>query len=174
MSGAAPPRIALVVAAADNGVIGRAGQLPWRMPSDLKHFRAVTLGKPMVMGRKTFESIGRPLDGRDSIVVTRRSGYQPAGVHVASSLEAALALGRTLAAQRGAEEITVVGGEEIFRLAIDLADRIYLTRVHGAPAGDTHFAAPDPVVWRETAREPMVQSPRDDYPADFIVLDRTG
>ena len=164
--------IALVVAVAENGVIGRDGQLPWRLPSDLKRFRKLTLGKPMIMGRKTYNSIGKPLDGRDTIVVTRRPDFHPPGVHRAASVEEALALGQELAARRGADEVTVVGGEEIFRLVLARADRIYLTKVHAAPAGDTRFDSPDPRIWRETAREPMPQGPNDQYPADFIVLER--
>jgi dihydrofolate reductase len=167
-------RIALVVAAAENGVIGRGGQLPWRLPTDLKQFRKLTLGKPMVMGRKTYESIGRPLDGRDTIVVTRQAGFQPPGVHCAGSVEEALALGRKLAAARGADEVAVIGGVEIFRATLDVANRIYLTRVHGEPPGDTHFEPPDPKVWRQTACEPMARGANDDFSADFIVLDRQG
>jgi dihydrofolate reductase len=164
--------IALVVAVAENGVIGRDGQLPWRLPSDLKRFRKLTLGKPMIMGRKTYGSIGKPLDGRDTIVVTRRLDFHPPGVHRAASVEEALALGHELAARRGADEVTVVGGEEIFRLVLPRADRIYLTKVLAAPAGDTRFDGPDPGIWLETAREPMPRGPHDQYPADFIVLER--
>jgi len=167
-------RIAFVVAVAENGVIGRDGQLPWRLPSDLKRFRKLTLGKPMIMGRKTYVSIGKPLDGRDTIVVTRQPDFHPPGVHTASSVEQAIALGQQLAAARGVDEVMVVGGEEIFRLALALAQRIYLTCVHAAPAGDTRFDAPDPRIWRETGREPMLQGPKDQFPADFIVLDRQG
>jgi dihydrofolate reductase len=167
-----PARIALVVAVGENGVIGRDGQLPWRLPSDLRRFRTLTLGKPVVMGRKTYASIGKPLDGRDNIVLTRQRGFWAAGVHVASSLEEAVALGRKLAAEREVEEIAIIGGEEIFRAALALADRIYLTRVRAAPLGDTRFDDPDPKVWRQTASEPMPQSPRDEFSAEFIVLDR--
>jgi len=169
-----PARIAFVVAAAENGVIGRGGQLPWRLPSDLKLFRKLTLGKPIIMGRKTYDSIGKPLDGRDNIVVTRRRDFRPPGVHVSSSVEDAIRLGRELAAGRGADEVMIVGGAEIFRRALAHADRIYLTLVHATPAGDTRFDPPDPRTWRETAREPMVQAASDQFPADFIVLDRQG
>jgi dihydrofolate reductase len=165
-------RIALVVAAAENGVIGRNGQLPWRLPSDLKRFRKLTIGKPMVMGRKTYDSIGKPLDGRDTIVVTRNSDFRPPGVHNVASIDEALALGRRLATGRGADEVTVIGGEEIFRQVLPQADRIYLTLVHAAPAGETRFEAPDPHIWGETGREPMPQGPDDQHPADFIVLER--
>jgi dihydrofolate reductase len=165
-------RIALVVAIAENGVIGRDGQLPWRLPTDLKRFRKLTLGKPIIMGRKTYESIGRPLDGRDNIVVTRRADFAPAGVHVIGSTAEALALACTLAADRGTDEIAIIGGADIFRAAIADADRIYLTLVRGRPAGDVRMPLPDPQAWQETSREPMSQAGQDQYPADFIVLDR--
>lgn len=165
-------RIALIVAAAENGVIGRNGQLPWRIPSDLKRFRELTLGKPVVMGRKTYESIGKPLDGRDNIVVTRRAELSLAGVHAVHSVEQALALGSELAARRGVGEVMVIGGEEIFRAALARADRIYLTLVRATVPGDVRFATPDPREWRESAREPMKQGGGDQFPAEFIVLDR--
>ena len=167
-------RIAFVVAAAENGVIGRDGKLPWRLPSDLKQFRKLTLGKPMIMGRKTYDSIGKPLDGRDSIVVTRQTDFYRDGVHRAASIEEAIALGRELAARRGTDEVTVIGGAEIFRLALDRTERIYLTLVHAAPEGDARFQAPDRQQWRETAREPMPRGPNDQFSAEFVVLDRQG
>jgi dihydrofolate reductase len=168
------PRIVLVVAVAENGIIGRAGQLPWRLPSDLKRFRQLTLGKPVVMGRKTYASIGKPLDGRDNIVLTRQPDFHPPGVYVAAAVEEALALGQRLAAAHGGDEVMVIGGEEIFRRALDHAQRIHLTAVHAAPAGDVRFDVPGPPAWRKTACAPMVQGPNDQFPADFIVLDRQG
>jgi dihydrofolate reductase len=165
-------RIALVVAAAENGVIGRDGQLPWRLPSDLKRFRQLTLGKPVVMGRKTYASIGKPLDGRDNIVVTRQPDFHAIGVHRTASVEEALMLGQELAAKRGADEVMVIGGAEIFRPVMAVATRIYLTQVHAAPAGDVRFETPDPRLWRETAREPMPRGRNDQFSAEFIVLDR--
>lgn len=170
-----PLRVAFVVAVADNGVIGRDGQLPWRMSTDLKRFRALTLGKPVVMGRKTYESIGKPLDGRDTIIVSRRPGYAaPApGVHVATGIEAALALGRTLAAGRGADEVMVIGGAEVFAAAMPYADRIYLTRIHASPPGDVTWSPLEPAAWVETFRETLPQGEKDQFPADFVVLDRT-
>ncbi len=169
---AAQVRIAFVVAVAENGIIGTKGKLPWRLPSDLKRFRKLTLDKPIIMGRKTYESIGKPLDRRDTIVVTKQEGFRSSGVRFASTLEDAIALGRQLAAARGANEVMIVGGEEVFRRALAYADRIYLTLVHAAPAGDTRFEMPDSRTWQETAREPMRQSPDDQFPADFMVLDR--
>jgi dihydrofolate reductase len=168
------PRIVLVVAVAENGIIGRAGQLPWRLASDLKRFRQLTLGKPVVMGRKTYASIGKPLDGRHNIVVTRQRDFHPPGVCVTAAVEEALALGQRLAAAHGGDEVMVIGGEEIFRRALDHAQRIHLTAVHAAPAGDARFDVPGPPAWRKTACAPMVQGPNDQFPADFIVLDRQG
>ena len=164
--------VTFVVAMGENGVIGRLGQLPWRLPTDLKRFRKVTIGKPMVMGRKTYESIGKPLADRDNIVVTRQPGYAAAGTYVASSVEAAVALGRELAAKRGVDEIAVIGGAEIFRAALPLAQRVYLTIVHASPEGDVVLDPFNPSVWRETSREPMQRSPGDQFAADFLVLDR--
>jgi dihydrofolate reductase len=164
--------VSIVVAVADNGIIGRNGELPWKLPTDLKRFRKITLGKPVIMGRKTFDSIGKPLDGRDNIVVTRQPDFAVPSVHAAASVEAAIALGRELARRRGADEIMIIGGEQIFRLALPHVDRIYLTLVHGAPDGDTRFGLPEAGIWRETAREAMPRGPHDQYPADFIVLDR--
>ena len=164
--------ITFVVAIAENGVIGRQGQLPWRMPSDLKYFRRVTIGRPVVMGRKTYESIGKPLEGRDNIVVTRQADYAAPGIHVVPSVEAAVALGRQLAAERGADEVAIIGGAEIFRAAMPLVERVYLTLVHAKPEGDVILDAFDPAVWRETSREPMQQSAGDQFAAQFVVLDR--
>ena len=165
-------RIAFVVAAAANGVIGRDGQLPWRLPSDLKRFRALTLGKPIIMGRKTYESIGKPLDGRDNIVLSRQPGFNPPGVAVVARIEDAIQLGRRLAARQGVDEVAIIGGAEVFGAALPLADRIYLTLVKGTPVGETRLPQFDPETWQETAREAMAKGPRDQYCADFIVLDR--
>jgi dihydrofolate reductase len=164
--------VTFVVAMAENGVIGRDGELPWRMPTDLRRFRQLTLDRPVVMGRKTYESIGKPLDRRDNIVITRQRDFSRPEIHVVATVDAALALGRTLAAQRGAGEIAVIGGAEVFRAALPFAQRVYLTLVHADPAGDVVLAPFDPATWRETAREPMQQAAGDQYPADFVVLDR--
>ena len=165
-------RIAFAVAVAENGIIGAGGDLPWRLPTDLKRFRKTTMGKPIIMGRKTYVSIGKPLDGRDNIIVTRDRSFSAPGVHVALTIPDAIALGRQLATQRGVDEVVIIGGAEIFRATLAEADRIYLTLVRGSPAGDTHLEAFDPAIWAEIAREPMVQGQGDQYPADFLVLDR--
>jgi dihydrofolate reductase len=164
--------VTFVVAVAENGVIGRNGQMPWRMPTDLKRFRKVTMGKPVVMGRKTYESVGKLLDGRDNIVVTRQAGFAAPGIHVAGSIEDALALARRLGSARNADEIAVIGGAEIFRAALPFADRIYLTIVKARPEGDIILEPFDAAQWRETSRETLPQSANDQFPADFVVLDR--
>jgi dihydrofolate reductase len=167
-------RIAFVVAVAENGVIGRAGRLPWRLPSDLKQFRKLTLGKPIIMGRKTYQSIGKPLDQRDTIVLSRGADSYPQGVRVAASLEEALSLGRTLARLRAVDEIMIIGGAEVFRAALPRAELVYLTLVHATPAGDTTLAPFAPEAWREVARRPMPMGTGDEFSADFIVLERRG
>jgi len=139
-------KIVLVAAVGENGVIGRAGQLPWRLKSDLAHFRALTIDRPVIMGRKTFQSIGRPLDRRTNIVVTRQAGWSANGAVTASSLDDALDKAGNAA------DVMVIGGGEIYRAALTRADRIELTEVHGAFDGDAHFVF-ERASWRETARE---------------------
>jgi dihydrofolate reductase len=165
------PRLSLIVARADNGVIGRDNDLPWRLPADLKHFKRLTVGKPIIMGRKTFESIGKPLPGRHNIVVTRNAAWQAQGVTVVPNLaEAIAAAGFTPGARP--EEIMVIGGAEIYAQALLFADRIYLTEVHAAPEGDTHFPALDDR-WHETARE--THPPQGDQPGySFVTLERAA
>lgn len=140
------PRIVLVVARADNGVIGRAGGLPWRLPADLKHFKALTMGTPMVMGRKTFESLPGLLPGRLHIVLTRDPGWRAQGAQVARDPAGALALA-------GEGAVSIIGGADIFRLFLPIADRIELTEVHADVAGDVTLPPFDPARWREIARE---------------------
>ncbi|MBS0251818.1 MAG: dihydrofolate reductase [Proteobacteria bacterium] len=164
--------ISLIVAVSENGVIGRDGGLPWRLSSDLKTFRRLTMDKPIVMGRKTFESIGKPLDGRDNIVVTRDPAFEVAGVSTCDTVTDALTLARVLAKTRGADEVMVIGGVNVFEAALPVADRIYLTRVHADVEGDRHFAGLDAAEWRESSREPLQQGPRDDHAATLIIYDR--
>ena len=142
------------------------------MPSDLKTFRRLTLGKPVIMGRKTFQSIGKPLDGRDNIVVTRDPAFAAAGVEVAASLDAAIVRARALAQARGATEIMIIGGAEIYRAALPQADRIYLTRIQCRPDGDVTFADPSPLIWHKVSTTPIPRDPRDDHPATLIVYER--
>lgn len=164
--------LSLIVAVAENGVIGKDGALPWRLSSDLKTFRRLTMGKPIVMGRRTFQSIGKPLDGRDNIVVTRDPNFEAPGVSVADSVADALTLARVMARTRGADEIMVIGGADIYKVALPAADRIYLTRVHARPDGDRHFPDLPGEDWREVSREPLPQGERDAHPSTLIVFER--
>lgn len=165
-------KISLIVAVAENGVIGRDGGLPWRMSSDLKTFRRLTMGKPIVMGRRTFQSIGKPLDGRDNIVVTRDPHFDVAGVSTCASASEALTLARVLATTRGADEIMVIGGAELYQAVLPAADRVYYTAVHAAPEGDRHFPQLSPLEWREISRQPLPKGDRDDHAATLVIYDR--
>jgi dihydrofolate reductase len=161
-------KLVLVAAIGENNVIGYAGQLPWRLKSDLKHFRALTIGKPVIMGRKTYESIGKPLPGRTNIVLTRDSDLVAPGAVLAASLEQGLAVAQRDAAERGVDEIMVIGGSDVFTDTMARADRLEITHVHAAPQGDSFFPRIDPAVWRAAAREAHKAGPEDD--ADFSVL----
>ena len=143
--------LSIIVAMSENGVIGRDGDLPWRISEDLKRFKKITMGKPIIMGRKTWESIGRPLPGRPHIVISRDAHFRAEGVDVVQSFEAALARAMELTAADS--EIMVIGGAEIYRLAMERADRMYVTEVEGDVQGDTYFPEFDRTAWQETARE---------------------
>ncbi len=166
--------ISFVVAVAENGVIGRNGAMPWRVPSDLRTFRRLTMGKPVIMGRKTYDAIGKPLEGRDSIVATRNARFDAAGGVRAGSIEDALAFARERAAARGVDEIMVIGGAEIFAAMLPLAGRIYLTRIHARPDGDTFFPELDPVMWREVSRTPISPDARDTARATLYIYERAA
>lgn len=140
-------KISLIVAAAQNGAIGRDGRMPWHLPNDLRHFKNLTWGMPIIMGRKTFESLGKPLPGRQHIVITRQSGFQPLGVVVVSSPEQAL----SVAAAQEVNEVMIIGGGEIYKLFLERATRIYLTRIHDSFEGDTFFPAIDFTDWTLTS-----------------------
>ena len=146
------PEIVLIVAVAENGVIGAGGAMPWRLKSDMQRLKAMTLGKPVVMGRKTFVSIGRPLPGRTNIVVTRDAGFRAGGAVVTTSFDAARAVATGDALRRLATEIMVIGGAEIYAQWMDAADRLEVTEVHARPEGDTRFPAIDAADWEEVAR----------------------
>ena len=165
-------KIVLVVAAARNGVIGRDGDLPWRLPSDLKRFKALTLGKPVVMGRKTWASIGRPLPGRPNIVVTRDPDFAAPGAAVVASPEAGLAAARREAAALGAGEICVIGGGEIYRQVFDRADILHVTHVEAEVEGDTRFPEIDPVLFEKVAEEPIPQGEKDSHAMCFVTWRR--
>jgi dihydrofolate reductase len=164
--------LSLIVAVAENGVIGRDGGLPWRLSSDLKTFRRLTMGKPMIMGRRTYDSIGKPLDGRDNIVVTRDPFFEVAGVSACATVSEALTLARVLAMTRGADEIMVIGGAAIYDAVLPLADRIYFTQVHAKPEGDRHFSALDAKTWNEVSRELLPKGERDDFASTLITYER--
>lgn len=160
-------RLALIAAVARNGVIGRDGDLPWRIPADLQFFKTTTMGKPMIMGRRTFASIGKALPGRRSIVVTRNPDFAADDVEVAADLDQALAI----AAQQDADEVMVIGGGEIYAAALPRADRLYLTEIHIDAEGDVHFPELDRTQWRETSRDD--NAAEGDTPAfSFVVLER--
>lgn len=144
--------IVLIVAVAENGVIGDRGAIPWRLKSDQQRFKALTMGKPVVMGRKTFISLRRPLPGRTNIVVTRDAGFHAAGAVVTTSFDAACAVATGDALRRFATEIAVIGGAEIYAQWMACADRLEITEVHARPEGDTYFAAIDAASWEEVAR----------------------
>lgn len=130
------------------------------------------MGKPLIMGRKTLQAIGKPLDGRDNIVVSAAGSVAVEGVLLARSIDAALAIARERASARGVDEIMIIGGGAIYKATRELADRIYLTLVHANPEGDTFFELPDPGVWREVSREAIEPGPKDDHPASLLVLER--
>ncbi len=144
--------VVLIVAVAENGVIGASGGIPWRLKSDMRRLRSLTIGRPVVMGRKTFASIGRPLAGRTNIVVTRDAGFRAAGAVVTNSFTSARAVALGDALRRSAAEIAVIGGAEIYAQWMACADRLEVTEVHARPAGDTLFAAIDAAKWQEVAR----------------------
>ncbi len=164
--------LSLVVAVAENGVIGRDNGLPWRLPGDLQYFKRITMGKPLIMGRKTFESIGRPLPGRTNIVVTRDPAWTAEGVVVANSLPRAVDLAQEVAATGGAGEVMVIGGAEIYAAALPRADRIYLTEVHAAVDGDARLPRLDRAEWREVSRERRVAAAGDQFDYSFVVFER--
>lgn len=160
------PVVSIVVALDERNAIGHAGALPWRLPEDLKRFKALTLGKPVVMGRKTWDSIGKPLPGRHNIVVTRRRGLELPGATVVPSLDEALRVAGDV------PEVCIIGGAEIYRLALPLTDVLHVTRVHATVAADTWFPAIDTPEWHEIARVARPADERHAYAFDFVELHR--
>lgn len=165
-------RISIVVAVAENDVIGFDGDMPWQLSTDLKRFKALTIGKPMIMGRKTFAAIGSVLPGRTSIVVTRDTSWQAEGVVPVHSIETAIEVAKEIAASSGVEEICIVGGGNIYQQCIDIADVIHLTRVHATPTGDTVFPNIDPQKWDEISREEVPAGEKDTAETTYIVYKR--
>lgn len=168
MSGAGKPRVNLIAALAKNRVIGIENRLPWRLPEDLAHFKALTLGRPVLMGRKTFESLGRPLPGRTNVVITRNAQYAAAGCLVAASIPAALAL------CADAEEVFLIGGAELYAQTIPLADRLYLTEVELNAEGDAWFPDYDHSLFREVSRESHTGEKGDALRFDFVVYEKNA
>ena len=165
-------RISLIAAVAQNRTIGRDGGLPWQLPGELKHFKALTYGKPVVMGRRTFQSIGRPLPGRPNVVVSRGGMFRPDGVALSGSLDNALDNAERMAYEIGADEIMVIGGERIYRDTLPGAGRIYLTEVLCEADGNAYFPELDEQEWVETARENGQQGAGDEHDYNFVILDK--
>ena len=154
-------------------MIGRGGGLPWRLRTDLRRFRALTLGKPVIMGRKTWDSIpGRPLPGRLNIVLSRQPEFEAAGAVVCDNFAEAIEMAREQATEDGQDEICVIGGADLFALALSRAKRMYLTEVDGAPEGDVTMDALDEAGWRELSREAVPAGPDDEYATVFRLLER--
>lgn len=165
-------RLCLIAAVAENGVIGRGNALPWRIPSELKYFKRTTKGHPVIMGRKSFESLPAALPARTNIVVTRQAGYDAAGAVVAGSLDAAIALARDIARRDGVDNIFICGGADIYRQALPLCDALYLTEIHARPDGDTFFPAFDRADWVETFREAPAAAAGETAAYSLTVLER--
>lgn len=159
-------KISLIVAIGQNNVMGNNNQLPWQMPADLAHFKKLTLDKPIIMGRNTFESIGKPLPGRKNIIITHNPNYKVDGTESFTSLELAL---ESLKSQ---PEVMIIGGAKLFQNALTIADRIYLTKIDGNFSGDTFFPPIDPVLWREISREDHPPDEKNAYNYSFILLER--
>ena len=162
------PRISIIAAMAKNRVIGIDNTLPWRLPADMAHFKALTMGHHIVMGRKTYESLGRPLPGRTSVIITRSPDFEAPGCIVAGSIEQALA------ACRGDAEVFVIGGAELYRQALTFADRIYLTEIQAEFAGDAFFPEFDRGAWKETQRVACEPDEKNSLACHFVVYDRVG
>ena len=165
-------KTSLIVAVADNGCIGINNALPWHLPEDLKYFRRVTMGKPVIMGRKTFDSIGKALPGRTNIVITHNRDYTREGIKVATSLQDALKVAEAVAAIDGQDEVMVIGGAGIYALCLPKADRLYYTKVHAAVNGDAFFPSVNWSEWKQVASEKHLAAGPNPYDYSFCVYDR--
>jgi dihydrofolate reductase len=161
------PKVSLIAAVAENGVIGKDGQLPWHIRSEFRYFKNTTIGKPIVMGRRSFESLGKPLPERANIIVTRDPNFTAAGAIVTHTLEDGIRIAQEIAEKDGVDEIFIGGGADIYRLSLPGADRLYLTEVHMTPEGDTLFPAFDRSEWQEVKRE--FHKARDGETADYTI-----
>jgi len=166
-------KLALICAMSENRVIGRDNGLPWHLPADLQYFKSTTMGNCMIMGRNTWESIGRALPGRSSIVITSKSGYQAEGAELVDSLEQAVALAQTISKSTGSEEAFVIGGAILYQAALPLANSIHLTRVHAVVEGDTYLAEFDEANWKEVSRQDFQRDESNSYDYSICVLERT-
>ena len=165
-------RLSMIVAQSQNRVIGRDNKLPWYLPGDLKYFKQATMGKSVIMGRKTYESIGKPLPGRLNIVVTRDESYKLEGAKVVFSLHEAIDLAESQAVIDGAEEAMVIGGEQIYAQALELSERLYVTQVHAQVEGDAYFPEFDLNAWQELGREDFSAEGPNPYDYSFVVFER--
>lgn len=171
--GMADIKTVIIVAVSRNGIIGRDGDMPWKLSTDLKRFKALSMGKPLVMGRKTFESVGsKPLPGRPHIIVSRSQAFDMPGVETVKSLDEALERGRAIAAEIGVDEVCVVGGGEIYRQALEFADLLYVTHVETVVDGDTSFPAIDPAVFECVEETVIPAGDRDNYPTRYAIYRR--
>ncbi len=163
----------MIVAAAKNNVIGLNNKMPWHISGDLKYFKAQTLGKPIVMGRNTFESMGKPLPGRTSIVITRNQSYQvPEGVITARSLDEAIKIAKPIAQKDGVNEIMIIGGAQIYDIALPISDRLYITEIDASPKGDAYFPKFNKSEWQETSREMVESNTNDESDYAFVVWEK--
>ncbi len=165
-------KLALMWAMSRNRTIGQQNRLPWHLPEDLKYFKRVTMGKPIIMGRKTWDSLGRPLPGRSNIVISRDPDFEAPGGLLTHSLPEAVALARKIAAESAVDEAVIIGGAEIFAMALPMAERLYLTEIHADVPGDTFFPDFDVSRWQETAREDFTASGDNPFDYSFVVLDQ--
>lgn len=166
------PKLCAVVAMDRNRTIGKDGDLPWRLPSDLKHFKRVTLGKPCLMGRKTWESLPFPLPGRPNLVLTRNAEYAATGAEVFTDMNAMIGQGYELAGATGVNEVMLIGGAQLYETLLPKCDRLYVTRVEAEVDGDAKFPAIDPEIWTLVSEEGPIQAPKDDFAFHVAVFDR--
>jgi dihydrofolate reductase len=167
-------RLALMAAKAENNCIGRNNKLPWYLPNDLKYFKKVTFGKPVIMGRKTWESLKGPLPGRTNIVVTRNPDYRAEGARVVHNLDEAMELAEHISVIDGIEEVVIMGGAGLYKEGLKKADRLYLTEVHAEVEGDAFFPEMDMSQWKEVGREDFKAEPPNEYDYSFVVYERAN
>ena len=167
-----PMKLALIAAMAQNRVVGIDNKLPWHLPEDLKYFKRITTGKAVIMGRKTYESIGRPLPNRTNIVITRSTEFSAPGIEVVNSLDAAIELAENVSLINAVDEVMVIGGAQIYEVALPQADRLYLTHVHANVEGDAYFPDVDMSQWKELGREDYDASETNPYDYSFVVYDK--